>query len=188
MFTSPALLDRRIDDVLEMITSAARGDDLDLAEMLSVEALVDARALHLLGDGPRTRLAAGIVVGPAALASDVRGLDVALIAIHSWLSTTTSIERAESAARMDALHAESADAAELHSVGYVDDAFLAAVREATAEHHDAISLAFRIGGVAIVALPCLGGICAMTAEGATLGHVSFEDDAEVEGMAALRRG
>lgn len=187
MFTSPALLDRRLDDVLEMITSAVGGDDLDLAEMLSIEALVDARALHILGDGPRARLAAGIVVGPAPLATDVRGLDVALIAVHSWLSTTTGVERAESAARMDALHAESADAAELHSVGYVDDAFLAAVREATAEHHDVTSLTFSIGGVAIVVLPCLGGVCAMTADGATLGHVSF-DDAEIEGMAALRRG
>lgn len=187
MFTSPALLDRRLDDVVDMIVSAARGDELELAELLSVEALVDERAEHLFGDTRLARTAAGIVVGPAPLALNVAAIDVALIVAHSWLGATTTGETLEAAARMDALFAELVDADELCSAGYLPNDYVATCRRAMAEHHDAVSLHFSVSGVRLVALPTAGGISVVAETGETLCHVSLDDDTPL-GMTALDRG
>lgn len=175
MFTSPALIDRPLDDVVTMINSAARGDDLDMMELMSVEALVDARALHLFGETGTAVAAAGVVVGPAALARTVAEIDVALTIVHAWLATGSQTELVMAGARLQRLIEDAEDTQQLHLQGYLPaDAFHAAV--AAMNHHRKVtSLYFTIAGVALEALPYDGGVATLTVAGATLGHITFED-------------
>jgi hypothetical protein len=175
MFTSPALIDRPLDDVVTMIKSAARGDRLEMMELLSVEALVDERALALFGDTTTATAAAGIVVGAAALARTVAELDVALTIVHAWLATSSQNDLVMAGARLQRLIEDAEDAREMANQGYLPvDHFHAAV--AAMNHHRRVtSLYLTIAGVALEMLPYEHGVATMTVAGATLGHVAFDD-------------
>lgn len=175
MFTSPALIDRPLDDVVTMINSAARGDDLDMMELLSVEALVDERALHLFGGTSAATTAAGVVVGPAALAHTIADIDVALTIVHSWLTTGSQTDLIMAGTRLQRLIEDAEDAQQLHLQGYLPAAAFHAAVAAMNHHRRITSLYFTIAGVALEALPYDGGVATLTVAGETLGHIEFAD-------------